>query len=249
MTLISINNLSFAYDQKEILKNINLKLEPGDFLAISGENGSGKTTLVKILTKELPTKRGFVEIFGEDINDFDNFQKIGYVPQLNESSNITFPLTCREYVILNLYNNFGKFKRPTRENMKTVEDIFRILNIENLIDKPFNKLSGGQQQRVMIARCLVNNPKVLILDEPTVGIDQANKEDFLDLLLHLNKKHSLSIIIISHEMEFIKDYVNKVVVLKEGMILDAWICIYEKITNHRNNASYNHSYDWDYNDK
>lgn len=221
MTLISINNLSFAYDQKEILKNINLKLEAGDFLAISGENGSGKTTLVKILTKEIPIKRGFVEIFDKDINDFGNFQKVGYVPQLNESSNIAFPLTCREYVILNLYNNFGKFKRPTRENMKTVEDIFRILNIENLIDKPFNKLSGGQQQRVMIARCLVNNPDVLILDEPTVGIDQANKEDFLDLLLHLNKKHSLSIIIISHEMEFIKNYVNKVVVLKEGMILDA----------------------------
>ena len=249
MTLININNLSFAYDQKEILKNINLKLDPGDFLAISGENGSGKTTLVKILTKELPVKRGFVDIFGEDINDFDNFQKIGYVPQLNESSNIAFPLTCREYVILNLYNNFGKFKRPTRENMKTVEDIFRILNIENLIDKPFNKLSGGQQQRVMIARCLVNNPEVLILDEPTVGIDQANKEDFLDLLLHLNKKHSLSIIIISHEMEFIKNYVNKVVVLKEGMILDAWICIYEKIPCHWNYACNNHSYDWDYNDK
>lgn len=221
MTLININNLSFAYDQKEILKNINLKLEAGDFLAISGENGSGKTTLVKILTNELPIKRNFVEIFGEDINDFDNFQKLGYIPQLNESSNITFPLTCREYVVLNLYNNFGKFKRPTKENMEAVEDIFRVLNIENLIDKPFNKLSGGQQQRVMIARCLVNNPKVLILDEPTVGIDQANKEDFLKLLLHLNKKHSLSIIIISHEMEFIKDYVNKVVVLKEGMILDA----------------------------
>ena len=249
MTLININNLSFAYDQKEILKNINLKLERGEFLAISGENGSGKTTLVKILTKELPIKRGFVEIFGEDINDFDNFQKIGYVPQLNESSNISFPLTCREYVILNLYNNFGKFKRPTRENMKTVEDIFRILNIENLIDKPFNKLSGGQQQRVMIARCLVNKPEVLILDEPTVGIDQVNKEDFLDLLLHLNKKHSLSIIIISHEMEFIKNYVNKVVVLKEGMILDAWICIYEKIPCNWNYASNNHSYDWDYNDK
>lgn len=249
MTLISINNLSFAYDQKEILKNINLKLDPGDFLAISGENGSGKTTLVKILTKEIPVKRGFVDICGEDINDFGNFQKIGYAPQLNESSNIAFPLTCREYVILNLYNNFGKFKRPTRENMKTVEDIFRILNIENLIDKPFNKLSGGQQQRVMIARCLVNNPEVLILDEPTVGIDQANKEDFLDLLLHLNKKHSLSIIIISHEMEFIKNYVNKVVVLKEGMILDAWIRIYEKIPCNWNNASNNHSYDWDYNDK
>lgn len=221
MSLININNLSFAYDEKEILNNINLSLEERDFLAISGENGSGKTTLVKILTKELPIKRGYVNIFGKDINDFENFQKIGYVPQLNESSNIAFPITCREYVSLNLYNSFSKFKRPTKENMKTVDNIFRILNIENLIDKPFNKLSGGQQQRVMIARCLVNNPKVLILDEPTVGIDQANKEDFLNLLSHLNKKQSLSIIIISHEMEFIKNYVNKIVVLKEGKILDA----------------------------
>lgn len=249
MPLININNLSFAYDQNEILKNINLDLNKGDFLAISGENGSGKTTLVKILTKELPVKRGYVKIFGSDINDFDNFQKIGYVPQLNESQNISFPLTCREYVILNLYSSFGRFKRPTKENVEIVEDTFKILNIENLIDKPFNKLSGGQQQRVMIARCLVNNPEVLILDEPTVGIDQANKEDFLKLLLHLNKKHGLSIIIISHEMEFIKNYVNKIVLLKEGLILDAWVCIYEKDINHRSYACHNNTYDRDYYDK
>ena len=221
MSLIKIENLSFAYTDKEVLKDINLEVNEGDFLAISGENGSGKTTLIKILTKELASKRGHINIFGKDINDFDDFDKLGYVPQLNESSNITFPLTCREYVILNLYKKFDKFKRPTRENMQKVEDIFNILNINNLIDKPFNKLSGGQQQRVMIARCLVNTPEILILDEPTVGIDQANKEDFLNLLLHLNKNHGLSIIIISHEMDFIKNYVNKTVILKEGLILDA----------------------------
>lgn len=221
MNIIEIKNLKFAYDDKLLLDDINLFLEKGDFLAISGENGSGKTTLVKILTKQLKVKDNMVKILGEDINSFDNFDKIGYVPQLNESSNITFPLTCKEYVVLNLYNNFNKFKRPGKKNLEKVDDIFKILNIEGLKDKSFNKLSGGQQQRVMIARCLVNSPDILILDEPTVGIDQANKEDFLNLLKHLNKKHGISIIIISHEMELIKNYVSKIVKIQEGRLIDA----------------------------
>ena len=109
----------------------------------------------------------------------------------------------------------------TRKIRQKTENVFESLAIEDLMDRPFNKLSGGQQQRVMIARALVSTPDILILDEPTVGIDARHKEDFLNLLLHLNQDHGISILIISHEMDLIKDFVTKTVVLKEGRLINA----------------------------
>lgn len=221
MSIIEVKNLNFAYNEKLILENINLTVEKGDFLAISGQNGSGKTTLIKILTGELKKRSGEINILDQSIEKIDDFSQIGYVPQLSESKDITFPLTCFEYVILNLYKEFNAFKRPSKEIVKKTNDIFKRLDIENLKDRPFNKLSGGQQQRVMIARSMVANPKILILDEPTVGIDQKSKEEFLDLLAHLNKRHDITILIISHEMDLIDKFVNKTRVLKEGRLINA----------------------------
>lgn len=221
MSVIEIKNLNFGYNEKLILKDINLKVDEGDFLAISGQNGSGKTTLIKILTGELKKQDGEINILGKAIESIDDFSDIGYVPQLSESRDITFPLTCFEYVILNLYREFNVFKRPSKEVVRKTNDIFKRLDIENLKDRPFNKLSGGQQQRVMIARSMVAGPKILILDEPTVGIDQKSKEEFLDLLGHLNKRHDITILIISHEMDLIDKFVNKTRVLKEGRLINA----------------------------
>lgn len=223
MSVIEIKNLNFGYNEKLILKDINLEVDEGDFLAISGQNGSGKTTLIKILTGELKKQDGEINILGKAIESIDDFSDIGYVPQLSESRDITFPLTCFEYVILNLYREFNVFKRPSKEVVRKTNDIFKRLDIENLKDRPFNKLSGGQQQRVMIARSMVAGPKILILDEPTVGIDQKSKEEFLDLLGHLNKRHDITILIISHEMDLIDKFVNKTRVLKEGRLINAWI--------------------------
>lgn len=221
MSVIEIKNLNFGYNEKLILKDINLEVDEGDFLAISGQNGSGKTTLIKILTGELKKQDGKINILGKAIENIDDFSDIGYVPQLSESRDITFPLTCFEYVILNLYREFNVLKRPSKEVVRKTNDIFKRLDIENLKDRPFNKLSGGQQQRVMIARSMVASPKILILDEPTVGIDQKSKEEFLDLLGHLNKRHDITILIISHEMDLIDKFVNKTRVLKEGRLINA----------------------------
>lgn len=192
MKLIEIKNLKFGYNENLILKDINLNLEKGDFAVISGENGSGKSTLIKLILGELKKDSGTIKLFGIDMEEFKNFDKIGYVPQLNDSVKVAFPVSCREYVGLNLYKEFSIFKTIKKESKVKVENIFSTLKINNLIDRPFNKLSGGQAQRVMIARAMVNNPDILILDEPTVGIDQKSKEDFLDLLVHLNTHHNIS---------------------------------------------------------
>lgn len=218
MKLIEIEKLKFGYNENLILKDINLSLDKGDFAVISGENGSGKSTLIKLILGEIKKDAGEIKLFGIDMEDFKNFDKIGYVPQLNDAVKVAFPISCREYVGLNLYKEFSIFNTIKKESKTKVENIFSTLKINNLIDRPFNKLSGGQAQRVMIARAMVNSPDILILDEPTVGIDQKSKEEFLDLLVHLNRNHDISILMITHELDILGDYVDKIFKLKDGVI-------------------------------
>ena len=218
MKQIEIKNLKFGYNENLILKGVNLDLDQGDFAVISGENGSGKSTLIKLILGELKKDHGSIILFGIDMEDFKNFDKIGYVPQVNEAIKVAFPVSAREYVGLNLYKEFSIFNTITKKSKSKIENTFSTLKIKDLIDRPVNTLSGGQAQRVMIARAMVNNPDVLILDEPTVGIDQKSKEDFLDLLVHLNTHHGISILMITHEMDILGDYVDKVFKLKEGVI-------------------------------
>lgn len=218
MKQIEIKNLKFGYNENLILKGVNLDLDQGDFAVISGENGSGKSTLIKLILGELKKDHGSIKLFGIDMEDFNNFDKIGYVPQVNEAIKVAFPVSAREYVGLNLYKEFSVFNTITKKSKTKIENTFSTLKIKDLIDRPVNTLSGGQAQRVMIARAMVNNPDILILDEPTVGIDQKSKEDFLDLLVHLNTHHGISILMITHEMDILGDYVDKVFKLKEGVI-------------------------------
>lgn len=221
MKEIEVRNLHFSYNKEEILKGVSFGLNEGDFLTIQGENGSGKSTLIKLLLKNLKKKSGSIKLFGEDIEDFKDYTKIGYVPQVNDSSRVAFPITSKEYVVLNLYSKFNIFNRPNKKCFEKVRDIFETLNIENLMNEPFNKLSGGQAQKIMIARAMVNDPKVLILDEPTVGVDEVSKRDFLKLLSHLNDKHNITILMISHEMDVVRDYSKRKIRLKNGRLIDA----------------------------
>lgn len=218
MNILEIKNLKFSYKDNLILNDINLKLDKGDFLAISGANGSGKSTLIKLILGELKKDSGQILLYDSPIENFSCFDKIGYVPQINETRTVSFPVTSYEYVMLNLYEHFNFFNQPTKSCHNMANSTFASLNIENLKDRPVNELSGGQAQRVMIARAMVNAPSFLILDEPTVGIDNKNKYEFMELLAHLNQDRGISILLISHELDVIENYVNKQVFLKEGRL-------------------------------
>lgn len=218
---IEVKDLVFSYGKDEILNKVSFDLNKGDFLTIQGENGSGKSTLIKIILKDLKKKSGQIKLFGVDIEDFDDYTKIGYVPQVNDANKLAFPVTGKEFVVLNLYKKFNIFNRPNKKCYKKVHDIFEILNIENLLNIPFNQLSGGQAQKVMIARAMVNDPEILLLDEPTVGVDEKSKRDFLKLLAHLNDKRKISILMISHEMDVVREFSKREIRLKNGRIVDA----------------------------
>ena len=218
---IEVKDLVFSYGKDEILNKVSFYLNKGDFLTIQGENGSGKSTLIKIILKDLKKKSGQIKLFGVDIEDFDDYTKIGYVPQVNDANKLAFPVTGKEFVVLNLYKKFNIFNRPNKKCYKKVHDIFEILNIEDLLNIPFNQLSGGHAQKVMIARAMVNDPEILLLDEPTVGVDEKSKRDFLKLLAHLNDKHKISILMISHEMDVVREFSKREIRLKNGRIIDA----------------------------
>lgn len=218
---IEVKDLVFSYGKDEVLNKVSFDLNRGDFLTIQGENGSGKSTLIKLILKDLKKDSGQIKLFGEDLENFDDYSKIGYVPQVNDANKIAFPVTGKEFVVLNLYKKFNIFNRPNKKCYKKVEEIFEILNIENLLNIPFKQLSGGQAQKVMIARAMVNDPKLLLLDEPTVGVDEKSKRDFLKLLAHLNDKHKISILMISHEMDVVREFSKREIRLKNGRIVDA----------------------------
>lgn len=201
MKAVSINNLNFSYSQIPVLKNCNLNVDIGEFTVILGGNGSGKSTLIKLMLGELKTNSGEIKILGKNIEDYVSFKDIGYVPQINIVNKIAFPITCLELVSLNLYEEFGLIKIPKKNHYQKAKDILKKMGMENYINTPVNELSGGLAQRAMISKAMINDPKILILDEPTAGVDKYSKDHFFETIDFLSKKFNVTIIMVTHELK------------------------------------------------
>ena len=201
MKAVSINNLNFSYSQIPVLKDCNLNVDLGEFTVILGGNGSGKSTLIKLMLGELKKNSGEIKILGKNIEDYVSFKDIGYVPQINIVNKIAFPITCLELVSLNLYEEFGLIKIPKKNHYQKATDILKKMGMESYINTPVNELSGGLAQRAMISKAMINNPKILILDEPTAGVDKDSKDHFFETIDFLSKKFNVTIIMVTHELK------------------------------------------------
>ena len=206
MNSIEIKDMTFSYGKFPVLEDINFNVAKGEFVALIGGNGSGKSTLIKNLLGELRPDSGRVEILGTPIEEYEDFSQIGYVPQLSIVDQIAFPVTTTELVSLNLYREFGFFKVAKKDQLQKSKAILKDLGLEKYIDWPVNELSGGLKQRTMIARAMVNQPKLLILDEPTAGIDQENREYFIRMIDRLNKEKNLTVLLITHELDEVLEF-------------------------------------------
>jgi zinc transport system ATP-binding protein len=200
--IIEVKNLSFAYNNEEVLRDINLQIHKGDYLGIVGPNGGGKTTLLKCILGLLKPTRGGVGLFNQDIKSFDDWSRIGYVPQkINFDPN--FPSTAKEVIAMGLYGKKGLFKRLGKEDWEAVNKALEEVGMQKFGNRRIGDLSGGQQQRVFIARALVSNPEVIFLDEPTVGVDTDTRNQFFKLLSDLNRKLDLTLVLITHDIDVI----------------------------------------------
>ena len=219
-SIISIKNVSFSYSGGvNVLENLSFDIYKKDFIAIIGANGSGKSTLLKLILKELNPSDGEIFISSTNIKNFKEWDIIGYVPQINAGNIPGFPITALEIVTLNLYNKMGFFKFSRKSHIELAKRALSQVNMLDFANTPMNKMSGGQQQRIMIAKSLINNPKILIFDEPTTGIDKESKDQLFKILTHLNRIHGITILLVTHELEIMKDNLTKVVEIRDKKVV------------------------------
>ncbi len=216
--LISLRDVSFAYERTPVLLGVNLDLHHGDFLALIGPNGSGKTTLVKLALGLLRPDRGAVFLFGRPIGEFSDWQRIGYVPQKATHFDPLFPASVEEAVRMALRSHGARLKQSRAEAAAAVAAALDLVGLGSFRRLPVGGLSGGQQQRVFIARALATRPDVLVLDEPTTGVDAETRDRFYDMLGRLNAAEGIAIVLVTHDIAAVDRRVNSVACLNQRLI-------------------------------
>jgi zinc transport system ATP-binding protein len=215
--LIEIINVSYDYGHGDVLREVSFPIHPKDFLAIIGPNGSGKTTLLKIILGLLKPRQGEVKIMGRTVEEFIDWDKIGYVPQKATHIDSLFPVSVQEVVAMELLSS-RRFPRHSKQGEIQIFKALQQVGMEDYKVRRIGNLSAGQQQRVFIARALANRPKILILDEPTTGVDVKNQEHFYDMLHELHREEGITIVLITHEVGIINRHVAQVACLNQTLV-------------------------------
>ncbi|NGQ96452.1 metal ABC transporter ATP-binding protein [Brevibacillus sp. SYP-B805] len=216
--VVRIESLSFQYeDGKKVLDHLDFSLLKGDFVGIVGPNGSGKSTLMKLILGLLPPVEGSISLFGVPIQKFRDWTKIGYVAQQAAHGTGGFPATVKEVIASGLVSKVGLFRRLKAAHYAKVEEVAERVGLAEKLHDRIGNLSGGQLQRVFIARALVAEPELLILDEPTVGVDQESIGQFYGLLRSLKEESQMTMMIVSHDVGVMTQWVTKVACLQRGL--------------------------------
>jgi len=216
-TILEIKGLNFSYNGNQVLKNIDLTINEGDYLGVIGENGGGKTTLIKLILGLVSPSSGSIKVCGKNIKKFASWHEIGYVAQRATSFDQNFPASVEEIVGLGLLSRKKIPRFLTKEDHTAVDKALKKVHMGRFADRRIGDLSGGQQQRVLIARALVCKPRLLILDEPTTGVDAKNQGEFYDMLAKLNKE-GITVIIVSHDISYITKHVSKVAYVNQKLV-------------------------------
>jgi len=205
--LISFDHATLGYGRRVVLSDISFDIPPGDFLGLVGPNGAGKTTILRaILGSLMPIEGTVVEAPG---------LRFGYVPQ-RDSVDYGFPLKVLDVVLMGRYDRIGLMRRPSRADRDLASAALDHVGVGHLADQQLNALSGGQKQRVLIARALVGQPNVLVLDEPTNGMDLVSTTQILGLVRELHERDNLTVLMVSHALNEVANYVNRIALVVEG---------------------------------
>lgn len=217
--LIKASHIDFAYGDHQVLRNVTFAINQGDYVGLIGPNGSGKTTLLKIMLGLLKPNKGTLTLYDQTpANNQDNHHSIGYVPQRIAQTETIFPASVEEVIASGRASQRGLSQQWSQEDQGAVEEAMRLTGVTKHRQRLIYQLSGGERQRVFIARALAAQPELLILDEPTVGVDIESQESFYSLLCTLNKKHKLTIILVSHDIDVIAQEVKTLIFLNQTVI-------------------------------
>ncbi len=210
MCLLRLRDASLGYGGRPVLEHIDLELARGEFVALLGPNGAGKTTLLRGIVGLLPVLEGAIEY------DFDRATSpLGYVPQ-REALDPTFPLTAFEVVLMGTYARLGPMRRAGRAERRRASDCLDLVGLGAIGGQRFASLSGGQTQRVLIARALATHPSLLILDEPTAGVDVEATAAIMKILTRLNVDEGLTVLMVTHQVRVLRGIASAVVWIQDG---------------------------------
>lgn len=219
--MIEIKDLGFDYNGKPVLDGVSLEIIPGEVLGILGPNGCGKTTLLRTLNKNLSPREGCILLEGDDLAEMtkkDIAKKIAVVPQTNE---IKFAFTVKEIVSMGRMPFIESFSGESNEDLEIIDDSMKKARIWDFRNRRINTMSGGERQRAIIARALAQTPKYLLMDEPTLHLDVNHQIEALEMVKKLSDETGLTVVIVSHDLQIVSKYCDRVIMLKDHRIFAA----------------------------
>jgi len=219
-TVIDIESAVVSYREDVALRGVSLKVQPGDFVGIIGPNGAGKTTILTIINGMGKLLHGSVRVLGHYLtpgNGHSLRKRVGYVPQVH-NIDPRMPMSVREVVMIGRYGILGFLRRPNGHDWKIVDDMLELVGMTHLAQRPIGHLSGGEQQRVAIARCLVQEPEIFLLDEPTASLDWRAKTDILELVKLIHNSRKLTTLFVTHDLSSLPIACDRVILMKDGLI-------------------------------
>jgi ABC-type Mn2+/Zn2+ transport system ATPase subunit len=219
-TVIKIQDAVVSYREDVALQGVSLEVRKGEFIGIIGPNGAGKTTLLTIVNGLGKLVHGQAWVLGSRLNGHNciNLRKrIGYVAQV-ERIDPRLPINVRETVMVGCYGRLGLFRRPTRAQWERVDEVLEMVGIAHLSQRPIGHLSGGEYQRAAIARALVQQPEIFLLDEPTASIDQKAQREILGLIQLIHREYHTTTLFVTHDLRMLPSICQRLILMKDGKI-------------------------------
>ena len=219
-TVIKIQDAVVSYREDVALQGVSLEVGKGEFIGIIGPNGAGKTTLLTVINGLGKLVHGQAWVLGSRLNGRNSInlrKRIGYVAQV-ENIDPRLPINVRETVMVGCYGRLGLFHRPTRAQWETVDEVLEMVGIAHLAQRPIGHLSGGEYQRAAIARALVQQPEIFLLDEPTASIDQKAQREILSLIQLIHREYHTTTLFVTHDLRTLPSVCQRLILMKDGKI-------------------------------
>lgn len=215
--IVELEHVTVCYQDLVALEDVSLQVAPGEFVALIGPNGSGKTTLVKTILGLVTPSAGTVRLFGKTPQQLNHgWQRVGYVPQIAHIDS-RFPIRVFDVVLMGRYGKVGLIRRPGPGDREATWRALERVGIADLARRPIGRLSGGQRQRALVARALATEPELLLLDEPTTGVDVGTTEGLFDVLVALHQQ-GVTVLVVSHDVGVVAQHVDQVVCVNRRLI-------------------------------
>lgn len=216
--ILKLNNISFKYEENQVLNSVNLEVKAGEILGILGPNGSGKSTLLRIMDGILPPESGEIFIKGKSYKDFRRNQLAREVAMVAQEHHFRFSFSCIEVVLMGRFPHLKRLQFENHNDIRIAYDALKAAHALDFSERSIHDLSGGEKQRVLIARALAQEPKVILLDEPTSFLDLKFKREIFRLIESLSREKGLGVAIVSHDIDLVSQYCSNIILMKNGSV-------------------------------